>query len=68
MNENAVLTGCPLLLQLWAYKRFAVGRPIIDHNPYELDFYDEFEDDRPTMGTLVRPSGTYVNVICGRLF
>src|SRR5438128_4292577 len=51
-NEFAVLTGCPLLLQLWAYERFAVGRPIVDHNPYELDLYSEFEDDRPTMGTL----------------
>src|SRR6266542_3583833 len=52
MNEFAVLTRCPLLLQLWAYERFAVDRPIIDHNPYELDLYGEFEDDRPTMGTL----------------
>src|SRR5438045_3851210 len=34
-NENVVLTGCPLLLQLWAYVRFAVGWPIIDHKPYE---------------------------------
>src|SRR5438105_6457701 len=49
-NENAILTGCPLLLQLWAYERFAVGRPIVDHKSYDL--YSEFEDDRPTMGTL----------------
>src|SRR5438128_12631461 len=27
MTANAVLTGCLLLLQLWAYERFAVGRP-----------------------------------------
>src|SRR5438128_6919503 len=45
-NENAILTGCPLLLQLWAYERFAVGRPIVDHTPYEPQFYGEFEDDR----------------------
>src|SRR5438105_15781903 len=51
-TANSVLTGCPLLLQLWAYERFAVGRPIVDHTPYEHDLYDEFEDDRPTMGTL----------------
>ena len=52
MNENAILTGCPLLLQLWAYERFAVSWPIVDHRPYEADLYGEFEDDRPTMGTL----------------
>src|SRR6266542_986226 len=28
-NENAVLIGCPLLLQLWAYEGFAIGRPIV---------------------------------------
>src|SRR5207253_2789346 len=65
-NENAILTGCPLLLQLWPYERFAVGRSIVDHTPYEPDLYGEFEDDRPTMG--VRPSGMYVNVICGHSF
>ena len=52
MNENAILTGCPLLLQLWAYERFVVDRPIVYHKPYEHDLYGEFEDDRPTMGTL----------------
>src|SRR5438132_779982 len=51
-NENVVLTGCLLSLQLWAYERFAVGRPIVDHKPYEPNLYGEFEDDRPTMGTL----------------
>ena len=30
---NAVLTGCLLLLQLWAYERFTVGWPIVDHMP-----------------------------------
>ena len=29
-EENAVLTGCPLLLQLWSYERIAIGRPIVD--------------------------------------
>ena len=51
-NENAILTGCPLLLQLWAYEMFAVGRPVVDHSPYPLDLYGQFDDDRPTMGTL----------------
>src|SRR5207237_8160927 len=40
-----VLTGCPLLLQLWAYERIAVGRSTIDHTPYEHDLYGEFKDD-----------------------
>src|SRR6266508_3319666 len=31
MTANSLLTGCPLLLQLWAYERFVVDRPIIDH-------------------------------------
>ena len=51
-KPDAILTGCPLLLQLWAYERFAVGRPIVDHTPYKPNLYGEFEDDRPTMGTL----------------
>ena len=51
-TEGAVLTGCPLLLQLWAYERFAVGRPVVDHTPYGPDLYGDFDDDRPTMGTI----------------
>ena len=51
-NENVVLTGCLLSLQLWAYERFAVDRPVVDHNPYPLDLYGQVDDDRPTMGTL----------------
>src|SRR5437762_14183102 len=39
MNEFAILAGCPLLLQLWAYERFTVCRPCLDHSPYEHDFY-----------------------------
>ena len=59
---NAVLSGCPLLLQLWSYERLAVCRPIVDHAPYDEDFYGHSEDDRPTMGTLWlcgRPVRTY---------
>ena len=51
-KPDAILSGCPLLLQLWAYERFAVGRPVVDHSPYPLDLYVQFDDDRPTMGTL----------------
>ena len=38
-KHNAILTGCPILLQLWSYERIVIGRPIIDHSPYELDMY-----------------------------
>ena len=41
-----------LQLQLWSYERIAIGRPIIDHSPYDPDMYGDTEDDRPTMGTL----------------
>src|SRR6266542_4627209 len=51
-TEGAILTGCPLLLQLWAYERFAVDRPIVDHTSYMPDLYGNIEDDRPTMGTI----------------
>ena len=51
-KHNTILIGCPILLQLWSYERIAIGRPIIDHSPYEPDMYGDTEDDRPTMGTL----------------
>jgi len=51
-KHNAILTGCPILLQLWSYERITIGRPLVDHSPYELDMYGDTEDDRPTMGTL----------------
>ena len=51
-KHNAIFTGCPILLQLWSYERIAIGRPIIDHSPYEPDMYGDTDDDRPTMGTL----------------
>ena len=51
-DRNAVLTGCPILLQLWSYERIAIGRPMIDQSPYTPDMYGDMEDDRPTMGTL----------------
>ncbi|WVZ71416.1 hypothetical protein U9M48_020007 [Paspalum notatum var. saurae] len=50
-DDRARFQGCALLLQLWSYERLAVGRPIVDHRPYELQYYED-EDDRPTMGTL----------------
>lgn len=52
-DHNSRFQGCALLLQLWSYERLAVGRPIVDHRPYEQQYYGElYDDDGPTMGTL----------------
>ena len=32
--EEPIFVGCPLLLQLWSYERFPVGRPEMDFEPY----------------------------------
>lgn len=52
VDATAVLTGCPLLLQLWSYERFAIGRPLMDHTSYGEALYGEVGVDGPTMGTL----------------
>ena len=63
-KDNAILTGCPILLQLWSYERIAIGRPLVDHSPYEQDMYGDTEDDRPHHGdSLVRSSGTEITAI-----
>ena len=51
-EDNAVLTGCPLLLQLWSYERIAIGRPIVDQSPYGAEMYGELMAEGPTMGSL----------------
>jgi hypothetical protein len=50
-GDEPVFKGCPLLLQLWAYERLAVGRPAVRETPYPPEFYGELADDGPTMGT-----------------
>ena len=52
MEEYEAKPQGPLLLQLWSYKRLAVGRSIVSHEPYHEAMYGDEEDDRPTMGTL----------------
>ena len=51
-DPNSSLTGCPIFLQLWSYERLAVGRPLIDHSPYDLSMYGDSPEDAPTMGTI----------------
>ena len=48
------LLGCPLLLQLWSWERFPIGRPDIEGDrPFGI--HEQFDADRidmPTVGTL----------------
>ena len=50
--EEPIFVGCPLLLQLWSYERFPVGRPEMDFEPYVQLSHDHDDVDRPTMGSL----------------
>ena len=54
MKKEALATfaGCPLLLQLWSYEHFAIGRPVVDRSPYPEEWYGEMEEDAPTMTSL----------------
>ena len=51
-DPNAILTGSPLLLQLWSYEHFIIGRPLMDTSIYGDTFYGTAPEDGPTMGTL----------------
>jgi hypothetical protein len=54
VSPKSGLLGCPLLLQLWSWERFPIGRPDIDaERPFganELDDPDHI--DIPTFGIL----------------
>jgi hypothetical protein len=51
---RSALLGCPILLQLWSWERFPIGRPDIEAGqPYPLDeMFDAEHVDMPTFGTL----------------
>ena len=56
---TGMLSSCPLLLMLWSFERFDIGRPTLSsYKPYadEVYVFDLFgeadELDAPTMGTL----------------
>lgn len=51
-SAEPIFVGCPLLLQLWSYERFPVGRPIVDTSPYGLLPPDHDDRDLPTMGSM----------------
>ena len=49
----SILTGCPLLLQLWPFERFSLRRlMLLDSGPYGADIYYGDAVDRPTIGSL----------------
>lgn len=47
-----IFLGCPLLVQLWSYERFSIGRPRIHVGPYEPLPPEHDHRDRPTMGSM----------------
>lgn len=52
-SHNSSLTGMPLLLQLWSFEHFCIGRPLVDQDTYTAEMYRGGDDevDRPTMGS-----------------
>jgi hypothetical protein len=57
-ERTAVIIGCPLLLQLWSYERFAIARPLISEEPYPPEMYGMWDEDSPTMVSLWTSAGT----------
>jgi hypothetical protein len=51
-SREAILLGCPLLLQMWIHERFDIGRPRKDLSEYELPTDGTDPADLPTMGSL----------------
>jgi len=58
-SSTGTLAGCPLLLMLWSFERFDIGRPRLhSYEPYEEAMYHLDDDgdfdpiDRPTMGSI----------------
>jgi len=51
-EPHANLTGCALLLQLWSYCRFQVGRPKVSYDPFPHTFWGDTDVDGPVAGTV----------------
>jgi hypothetical protein len=51
-SREAILLGCPLLLQMWIHKRFDIGRPRADLSEYKPLADGTDPSDLPTMGSL----------------
>jgi hypothetical protein len=64
-SREAILLGCPLLLEMWIHERFDIGRPRTDLLEYEMPADGTDPADLPTMGSLwcVRKVMTSIYVI-----
>ena len=58
-SSTGTLAGCQLLLMLWSFERFDIGRPwLCSYDLYEEAMYHLDDDghfdaiDRPTMGSI----------------
>jgi hypothetical protein len=51
-SREAILLGCPLLLQMWIHERFNIGRPRTDLSEYEQAADGTDPADLLTMGSL----------------
>jgi hypothetical protein len=51
-SAESILDGSPLLLQLWSFERFDIGRPQVKAHTYGFDMYGDDDVDRPTFGSL----------------
>jgi hypothetical protein len=51
-SREAILLGCPLLLQMWIHERFDIGRPRTDLSEYEQAADGTDPTDLPTMVSL----------------
>jgi hypothetical protein len=53
-KPTSAIVGCPLLLQLWSWERFPIGRPDVEvDSAYPLHaMFDAARIDMPTVGTM----------------
>jgi hypothetical protein len=51
-SREAILLGCPILLQMWIHERFDISRPRTDLSDYESLADGTDPADLPTMGSL----------------
>lgn len=42
----------PLLVQVWSYKHFTIGRPSIEDGSYGSELYEVDKVDGPTVGAI----------------
>ena len=51
--DSSSILGCPLLLHLWSWERFPIGRPDVDAiTPWQYRFIEENLVNLPTFGSM----------------